>query len=963
MRHRRLPSRGLVPLASLAVFGLLSGCTPESKYDKGTCGNGVIEDGEDCDSPLAGCGQHGDGDRACRFTCTVPDAGTASTCATDRGAASAHEGELRGDCKRATDRCGFDGVCRRPSGAFESPILLGRVGDLLQIVDYDGDAYPDLALRGVNTLAIYRNTPGFPDAACRADPVCSADPGQRFQLAASGTTRRADSATVAGIALVAHPSGFTSDSFIAAIENGGLAFYSYKQGDTSLTPLLVPSVRLQQKGDPIAQPVLVGSVSFAAGEQPMPLLADDADARHLAVYDLQRGGWSASIDLITECGFPAWQPMQVNGTSDYAPLRVEVGPGPGGGSLIAMVWRGGMGSPAGICAAFAKRAQGGEARFQVVRLPVPSDPMNPQVTLGVPVIGEFDASGTIDIAVGVGGNNGLAPDRMVLFPGRGEGTFGSSVAYNSLLGFARWTTIMNGGGPPITEPAIRAADVDGDQRADLVVTQSWDGRTSMPGRPDPFPAVLRNSGLLDPNVAWTAWKMPFASEVLMADAADVTGDGKVDWIGIHPGTGQVTTCIGNGVGVFACGDTNTPLSKISNGEAGAGRGSNAPPLLADMNGDLVNDIVIGEPGGASRSLACGTNQGPGQLAVLLGGLQRIPSELHIATAFRAGLRGFAPTHVPTPGQVGRRNTTDLIVALETQAATSGAKPVRGLNTVTLDASGVISTGLPGSYRAIDLRDTDEDDEPDLVAVTSPAMGAPNLAIFHSNPDQHLFAAAPASVTLPPAFATPEFDVRLFDAGDALPAVLGWQARKPDQQLSGRVVIARWNKQAYETVWDNNFDVFLARPTDVDGDGREEVVLFGDRAADPTHKVTEVYVLYFNAKTSAPYWIGATSLDENAHVLALADIYDGASGTSVLSLVDFGTNPGVWRGNGDGTFHKPKEKLDAATLDSLLMLGKMDMQPPDDAWIATTDLNGDRVRDVVFQGRRGVVILLGSVVKR
>src|SRR5205823_11500814 len=90
--------------------------------DANTCGNGIVEAGEDCDgaTDAGGCGAP-DSANACHFVC---DATT--SCAADTV-------------------CGVDGRCRAPTATFAAP--LGPVNfpaDAIAAGDVDGDGYADL---------------------------------------------------------------------------------------------------------------------------------------------------------------------------------------------------------------------------------------------------------------------------------------------------------------------------------------------------------------------------------------------------------------------------------------------------------------------------------------------------------------------------------------------------------------------------------------------------------------------------------------------------------------------------------------------------------------------------------------------------------------------------------------------------------------------------------------------------
>ncbi|MBA3459155.1 MAG: VCBS repeat-containing protein, partial [Deltaproteobacteria bacterium] len=97
----------------LAVF--LAGCTDFETLDRGVCGNGLIEAGEDCDS----------GDSSC-VRCAV-------TC--DEAA----------DCPTGAYACGTDGLCHAPGGTLAPPTSAGpfQVNDY-RITDIGGDGTGDV---------------------------------------------------------------------------------------------------------------------------------------------------------------------------------------------------------------------------------------------------------------------------------------------------------------------------------------------------------------------------------------------------------------------------------------------------------------------------------------------------------------------------------------------------------------------------------------------------------------------------------------------------------------------------------------------------------------------------------------------------------------------------------------------------------------------------------------------------
>jgi hypothetical protein len=107
----------------LAALVLLAACTTFDPIERGVCGNGLLEPGEDCDSPDPSC-------VACAVACTQAS-----------------------DCPNAGYTCGVDGLCHAPSGLFAQPTapVLDLI-DQLQIADIDRDGIGDVV--GVSSTSI-----------------------------------------------------------------------------------------------------------------------------------------------------------------------------------------------------------------------------------------------------------------------------------------------------------------------------------------------------------------------------------------------------------------------------------------------------------------------------------------------------------------------------------------------------------------------------------------------------------------------------------------------------------------------------------------------------------------------------------------------------------------------------------------------------------------------------------------
>jgi hypothetical protein len=125
--------------SAIAIASVLAACSQLTPATPNVCGNGAVEDGEDCDgaSMLGTCGAAGT-PNACHFVCdatrTCPD-----------GYA-----------------CGIDGRCREPGGEFAAvastyPLLVSS----LRLADFDGDGYADLGgIAGGQLVVRYGNAAG-----------------------------------------------------------------------------------------------------------------------------------------------------------------------------------------------------------------------------------------------------------------------------------------------------------------------------------------------------------------------------------------------------------------------------------------------------------------------------------------------------------------------------------------------------------------------------------------------------------------------------------------------------------------------------------------------------------------------------------------------------------------------------------------------------------------------------------
>src|SRR5262249_9470468 len=111
--HRRVWGEEEMRTAYLAL--LLAGCTDFAPIERGVCGNGLLEPGEDCDSQDAAC-------RRCAVTCSVAS-----------------------DCPTTDYEWGVDGLCHAPGGALGQPHSAGTFqANELRVTDIDHDGIGDV---------------------------------------------------------------------------------------------------------------------------------------------------------------------------------------------------------------------------------------------------------------------------------------------------------------------------------------------------------------------------------------------------------------------------------------------------------------------------------------------------------------------------------------------------------------------------------------------------------------------------------------------------------------------------------------------------------------------------------------------------------------------------------------------------------------------------------------------------
>jgi hypothetical protein len=200
-------------------------------------------------------------------------------------------------------------------------------------------------------------------------------------------------------------------------------------------------------------------------------------------------------------------------------------------------------------------------------------------------------------------NNDGNPDAVLLTFHTGSSTRGADLFYGDGTGGFQYGGTF--GSFPGFSFAMRAADVTGDGRLDLLVAESLHPRSNihvLPGTAEGFGA-----------------DQPFELPMVVTDfdVADVNRDGKPDLAASHGGFDGVTVAFGDGAGNFSTSQflgspTGTfPANPLTSGSPGS---SNGPLHIADFNGDGHLDAVA--PGaGLYRGAGDGTFFAPSRINI------------------------------------------------------------------------------------------------------------------------------------------------------------------------------------------------------------------------------------------------------------------------------------------------------------------------------------------------------------
>jgi len=335
------------------------------------------------------------------------------------------------------------------------------------------------------------------------------------------------------------------------------------------------------------------------------------------------------------------------------------------------------------------------------------------------VLADVDDDDRLDLIVTNESNTGLGD--VYVIPGNGDGTFMKDDFYPV----------------PVGPQAIAAGDVNGDSWPDVVVTCN----------PQPSPqdsvTVYLNSG----GGALTARTNYFAgTSPGDVSLSDINSDGLADIAVAESGLGQLGVRLGNGDGTF--GDRLMTPTNSGSGQL----------VIADMNGDLIPDAVVGSGGVTGVQLGLGNGyfgvpmnvqNGPelGDLAVgdlngdgypdVVRAYTLLPSKVWVhlnlgngslgaATAFSVGVSGEAANAVAC-GDVTGDGILDVQIATSTTLVTW-----KGVGNGALTSRTSYPMGHSASGAGISVARLDDDEFNDIVISHSSSMGRVSVFISKGN---------------------------------------------------------------------------------------------------------------------------------------------------------------------------------------------------------------------------------------
>lgn len=221
----------------------LAACTTFDPVPRDTCGNGVLEAGEDCDSSDASCVR-------CSVVCTAAS-----------------------DCPGDAYACGVDGLCHAPGGALDNPVEAGLfLADDYRITDVDHDHIGDVLGMSRTSLVVKHGDVGA--SLARSESLLTPSqtgPGGFGDLDNDGSLD-VTLATADGLVSYASPYGTLSPLDVQSTISGSTGPVDVRMG-FPLTPVTLGAFIVDQ-GQVLFAVIDFGNVNSVVGAVPCAPLAE-----------------------------------------------------------------------------------------------------------------------------------------------------------------------------------------------------------------------------------------------------------------------------------------------------------------------------------------------------------------------------------------------------------------------------------------------------------------------------------------------------------------------------------------------------------------------------------------------------------------------------------------------------------------------------------------------------------------
>jgi len=499
---------------------------------------------------------------------------------------------------------------------------------------------------------------------------------------------------------------------------------------------------------------------------------------------------------------------------------------------------------------------------------------------GPMVVADVNGDGKPDLVIGRG--SGV----VSVLLGNGDGTFQNHAFFG-------------GGGDSSQRPALAVADVNGDGKADLIVTDR-NVPTGFSNGSNEVAVLLGNgNGTFQSPANFATGAAPSSLAV-----ADVNGDGKPDLIVANEQSNNVSVLLGNGDGTF---QSQTTFATGSFPDS---------VVVADVSGDGKPDLVVANAGSDSVSVLLGNGDGTFQSQATLA-TGSLPSSLAIADLNGNGKPDLTYTTESTNSvsvllHAGNGDFTGQVYTID-----NGDPFVQSINRST--PAGPITNATTVSYTVNFSEPVTGVDPTDFQLALTGTVAA---TLAQVTP----VSGAVYTVTVNGITGSGTLGLNLVDNGN-IRDLAGIGLVQPNAPASF---------QSLTTFATGNNPVSVA-VADVNGDGKPDLVVANNA------RPGSVSVLLANGNGTFQAQTTFGTGPDDPVTVAVADVNGDGKPDLVVGNLTSPSSVSVLLGNGNGTFQTQTTFATFAFPRS----------------VAVADMNGDGKSDLVVVNLAGVSVLLGN----